>query len=37
MLKKLWQRPVVRDWLEVFPGAVCDLALLLFVILALSS
>jgi hypothetical protein len=37
MLKHLWQRPLVREWVEVLPGAVCYLALLLSVILVLSS
>ena len=37
ILKNLWQRPLVRECVEVLPGAVCYLALLLSVILVLSS
>ena len=37
ILKNLWQRPLVCECVEVLPGAVCYLALLLSVILVLSS
>jgi hypothetical protein len=37
MLRNLWQRPLLCECVEVLPGVVCYLALLLFVIHVLSS